>query len=319
MPSIDLPLDALREYAPSTYAPADLDRYWSATLETAIAQPLGVTADRHDLLLHGVDIYKVGFDGYDGGHISGWYVRPKGEGTFPGVVVYHGYSGRAPRPLDLYTLAAQGVAVVSFDCRGQNGESTDAARHESGSVAGWMTQGIRSPHEYYYRYVYADAVRALEVLASFEEVEQDRIAVTGVSQGGGLALAAAALSERPVFGWADVPFLCDFRRAIEVVDKLPYTEISDFLRAHPSLEHDVWHTLSYVDLLNLANRISCPVVVSVALWDDVCPPSTIFGVFRQIGSAEKELRVMPYHRHETSYDVNAERLRTLLDALGVPS
>jgi cephalosporin-C deacetylase len=317
MPSIDLPLEELRNYAPSIYPPADLDQYWSATLQAANAQPLGTILEAHELELRGVAISEVGFDGFEGGRIAGWYLRPEGEGTFPGVVVYHGYSGRGPRPLELYTLAAQGVAVLSFDCRGQNGESTDGVSRDGGYVAGWMTQGIRSPAEYYYRYVYADAVRAIEVLASFPEVDEQRIAVTGVSQGGGLALVAAALSDRPVFAWADVPFLCDFRRAVEVVDKKPYTEITDFLRAHPALEDDVWNTLSYIDLLNLADRVSCPVVVTAALWDDVCPPSTIFGVFRRIGSAKKTMRIMPYHRHETSYDVNAERLLALLEALGV--
>ena len=28
---------------------------------------------------------------------------------------------------------------------------------------------------------------------------------------------------------ADVPFLCDFRRAVEVTDAYPYREISDYL------------------------------------------------------------------------------------------
>jgi cephalosporin-C deacetylase len=317
MPSIDLPIEELRTYAPSPYGAADLDGYWRRTLEAATSQPLGVTLVPHDLALRGVEIFEVGLDGFESGHIAGWYVRPRERTGLPGVVVYHGYSARAPRPLDLYTLAAQGVAVLSIDCRGQNGLSSDGVERSAGNVAGWVTQGIRSPEEYYYRYVYADAVRALEVLASFDEVDAERIAVTGKSQGGGLALAAASLSQRPVFAWADVPYLCDFRRAIAVVDKRPYSEISDFLRAHPGLEEQVWETLAHVDLLNLADRIACPVVVTVALWDDICPPSTIFGVFSRIAAPQKELRVMPYHRHETSYEMNQDRLESLLGALGV--
>ena len=39
-----------------------------------------------------------------------------------------------------------------------------------GQHSGWMTKGIRSPKTYYYRYVYSDAVRALELLAAREEV-----------------------------------------------------------------------------------------------------------------------------------------------------
>ncbi len=317
MPSIDLPIEELRAYAPPPYPPADLDGFWRRTLEAAAAQPLGLTLVPHDLALRGVDIFEVGFDGLDNGHLAGWYLRPRGGTRLPGVVVYHGYSSRAPRPLELYILAAQGVAVLSIDCRGQNGLSSDGVERSAGRAAGWMTQGIRSPDEYYYRFVYADAVSAIEVLASFDEVDADRIAVTGKSQGGGLALAAASLSQRPVFAWADVPYLCDFRRAIAVADSGPSAEISDFLRAHSGLEEQVWGTLAHVDLLNLADRIACPIVVTVALWDDVCPPSTIFGVFGRIAAQEKDLRIMPYHRHETSYEIDRERLESLLGALGV--
>ena len=319
MPSIDLPLDDLRTYAPDRYPPLDLAEYWASTIEEARAQPLGLTLHTQDPPLRGVRIFAVAFDGFESGRVAGWYVRPRSEGIYPGVVVYHGYSGRAPRPLELYLLAAQGIAVLSIDCRGQNGASTDEISRTGGHVAGWMTQGIRSPTEYYYRYVYADSVRALEVLCSFDEVDEDRVAVTGFSQGGGLSLAAAALSERPAFCWADLPSMCDFPRAIQIAQRWPYTEIADFLRSHPAIEADVWRTLSYVDLLNLASSIKCPVVVSVGLWDEVCPPSTIFGVFRYIASPQKDLRILPYHRHENSYEIDVDRLMTLVRAVDAAS
>jgi cephalosporin-C deacetylase-like acetyl esterase len=124
-------------------------------------------------------------------------VRPSASGKFPGVCIYHGYSGRAPRPLDMLALAAQGICVLSMDCRGQNGQSQDTAVYLEGHQSGWMTQGIRDPRTYYYRYVYADAVRALDLLARREEVDEKRLAITGASQGGGITLAVAALSERP--------------------------------------------------------------------------------------------------------------------------
>ena len=57
-------------------------------------------------------------------------------------------------------LAAQGLCVLSMDTRGQNNQSQDAAITPEGHYMGWMTQGIRDPQTYYYRYVYADAIRA---------------------------------------------------------------------------------------------------------------------------------------------------------------
>src|SRR5205085_11066704 len=110
--------------------------------------------------------------------------------------------------------ASQGMCILSMDCRGQNGQSQDALVADEGHATGWMTKGIRDAKQYYFRFVYADAIRALELLARRDEVDERRLAVTGKSQGGALAMAAAALGERPLLpSLPDVPLLCDPRRA----------------------------------------------------------------------------------------------------------
>ena len=216
--------------------------------------------------------------------------------------MYHGYSMRAGRPLDMLPIAAMGICVLSMDTRGQNGQSEDASSSPQGHFHGWMTKGIRSPQEYYFRYVYADAVRALEVLAaSFDEVDTKRIAITGGSQGGGMTLAAAALSPAPRFlALPDIPFLCDFPRGIEIAPAGPYPEIPGFLKVFPNLQEQVMRTLSYCDNLNLAPWIKCKTIISNCLCDDICPPSTIFAVFNHI-TAEKQMEIYPYHKHDIPY------------------
>ena len=158
MPSIDMPLEQLRQYKPSLYREADFQSFWDSTVNSALAQPLNAELIPYNLPSTALQCYAVRFDGFEGGRIAGWFVRPKAGGTFPGVCWYHGYSGRAMRPLDLFPIAAQGVCVLSMDTRGQNGESDDATPAAEGHALGWMTKGIRSPRTYYYRYVYADAV-----------------------------------------------------------------------------------------------------------------------------------------------------------------
>jgi len=74
-------------------------------------------------------------------------------------------------------------------------------------------------------------VRALELLARREEVDETRLAIMGASQGGGLSLAVAALSDRPILSLPDIPFLCDFRRSIAITGAGPYPEIPGFLKA----------------------------------------------------------------------------------------
>ncbi|HYO07815.1 MAG TPA: acetylxylan esterase, partial [Tepidisphaeraceae bacterium] len=185
MPSIDMPLEQLRQYQPPLNREADFEEYWRSTLAEATKQPLNAELIPYDLPARGIECYAVRFDGFGGGRLAGWYLRPEAGGKAPGLCVYHGYSGRATRPLDLVAYAQQGMCVLSMDTRGQNGQSQDAATYPEGHAAGWMTQGIREPKHYYYRYVYADAVRALELLARREEVDAKRLAITGISQGGG--------------------------------------------------------------------------------------------------------------------------------------
>ncbi len=314
MPSIDMPLDQLRQYKPPLYREADFDAYWDSTIAEAIRQPLNVELIPYELPARGVRFYAVRYDGFGGGRIAGWYARPDSKGPFPGICQYHGYSGRGPRPMDLLNFASQGIAVLSMDCRGQNGQSEDAGSGCEGAVSGWMTRGIRDPKKYYYRFVYADAVRALELLAQRDEVDEKRLAITGGSQGGGISLAVSALSDRPILSLPDIPFLCDFRRAIQITPNGPYPEIVNVFKAFPAIESAAMRTLSYCDNLNLAPRIKCRTVISNALWDDVCPPSTIFGVYNHI-TAEKQMEIYPYHKHEIPYEQAETRFRIVMQTL----
>src|SRR5271155_5643456 len=127
MPSIDMPLEQLRQYKPSLYRAEDFEAFWETTISAAKKQPINGELIPCDLRARGLECYAVRFDGFEGGRLAGWYVRPEARGKFPGVCVYHGYSMRGTRPLDLIHFAAQGMCVLSMDCRGQNGQSQDAS------------------------------------------------------------------------------------------------------------------------------------------------------------------------------------------------
>lgn len=314
MPSIDMPLDQLRQYKPCLYREEDFEKFWEQTVAEAAAQPLNAELIPFKLPMRGLECFAVRYDGYQNGRIAGWYVRPDGKGPFPGLVRYHGYSGVGERPLDLIREAAQGICVLSMDCRGQGGHSTDGNVYEAGHSHGWMTLGIASPKTYYYRYVYADAVRALELLARREEVDASRLAITGGSQGGALTLAVAALSERPILAMPDIAFLCDFRRSIQITPDGPYPEIVKYLKQYPSRYEQTLRTLSYFDCLNLAPWIKCRTLHSVGLCDNVCPPSTVFSAYNHI-TAPKQMDVYPFHLHEIPYDHVESRWRLMIEML----
>src|SRR5688572_14008288 len=86
-------------------------------------------------------------------------------------------------PSSASTLPRRAISTLfPYTTLFRSGQSQDNAVTNEGFAPGWMTKGIREPKQYYFRYVYADAVRALEMLARREEVDDSRLAITGGSQ-----------------------------------------------------------------------------------------------------------------------------------------
>ena len=95
----------------------------------------------------------------------------------------------------------------------------------------------------------------------------------------------------------DVPFMQHIRHATEITDGYPYKEIAEFCKVHRDKVERVFDTISYVDGLNFAARATAPALYSVALMDDICPPSTVFASFNHY-AGPKEIEVYPYNGHE---------------------
>ncbi len=297
MPLFDLPLDQLVNYCPPRTAEPDFDAFWARTLDEAHAAPLRVEKRAVPYPALGVRVYELYYAGWRGARIAAWYIVPDGiQGPLPTLVHYHGYSGSKGEVHGYLLWALQGYAVLAVDVRGQSGNSNDPGQYTGGHVKGWMTLGALDPEEYYYRGAYMDCVRALDVACAQPEVDAERIGILGVSQGGGLTLAVAALDARPKLAMPEVPYLCHFRRAVDMAVRHPYLEISEYLMRWPEREETVWRTLSYFDNLNLAQRIACPVLVDVGLQDDICPPSSVYAAYNQI-RAPKRMEVYRYHNH----------------------
>jgi cephalosporin-C deacetylase len=179
-----------------------------------------------------------------------------------------------------------------------------------------MTRGIANPADYYYRRLFTDAVRAVDAAHSHEDVDPSRTFVEGGSQGGGLALAVAALRPDLAGVMADVPFLSDFPRAVDITERDPYAEVARYLKIHRDQIETVFHTLSYFDVSILVRTATAPALISVALMDQVCPPSTVFAAYNAY-PGERELRIYHYNDHEGGGALHEQtKLGWLADRLG---
>ena len=218
------------------------------------------------------------------------------------MVKFIGYGGGRGVPAEHMLLPALGYAVLVMDSRGQGGRWTTGATADGAGTGPEnslvMTRGITTPEEYYYTRMFVDAALAVDTARELAGSPEATIAVTGGSQGGALALAAAALrADSVLVCHADVPFLCDIQRAITLAPHAPYTEIPEFLAENVDLIPQALDTLRYIDCALLARRITATTLVSVGLMDDICPPSTVFAAYNEINAADKEIAVYPYSGH----------------------
>jgi cephalosporin-C deacetylase len=317
MPIYDLPLEELRTYSPPRHEAPDFDAFWSETLAEAQAFPLASRFEPVDFGLVTVETYDVTFNGFGGQPVKGWLLLPRHASGLPCVVEYIGYGGGRGFPADWLFWSSAGFAHLVMDSRGQgsawlHGDTPDPG--EAGAnphYPGFMTQGILSPQTYYYRRLITDAVRAVSAARSHPAIDPQRLAVTGVSQGGGLTLAVAGLDSQVAVAMPDVPFLCHYRRATELADTNPYQEIVHYCRIHRPEIEAVFNTLSYFDGVNFGARASARALFSVGLMDDICPPSTVFAAYNYY-AGPKDLRIYPFNQHEGGESYHAqEKLKFL--------
>nr|BFE61528.1 acetylxylan esterase [Dactylosporangium thailandense] len=300
----DKPLEELRAYRPERTEPADFDDFWARTLAAAREHDLAPEFRPGEPDLSTVEVVDVRFSGWNGERVAAWLLLPRHRtGPLPAVVEYVGYgSGRSLAHQRLF-MSAAGFAHLVMDSRGQGSAWRPGVTPDpdpdpgTGQYPGFMTRGIGHPDRYYYRRIMTDAARAVEAVRAHPAVDPRRVAVYGRSQGGGLALAAGALVPDVAAIVPDVPFLCHYRRATEITDKAPYSEIAQYLKARRTEVEPVFRTLAYFDGVNFAARATAPAQFGVGLMDDVCPPSTVYAAYNHY-AGPKEICVWPYNGHE---------------------
>lgn len=296
---IDRRIAELRAYRTPATAQPDLEAFWQRTIETYRSKPLNAALTRVEApTLATADVYELTYEGFDDTRVHGWYIRPaerSGE-KLPCIVSFHGYPGEAGYPEQHAGWLASGFAVLALESRGQLGRTGSRLPLESGHVKGFMSQNIMDKEQCYFRAILVDAMRGIDWAAERPDIDHDRIAAFGGSQGGGLTLAMAAISGKLRAAVADIPNLCHLDYAI-YHSQGSISEIAQYCSHYPDRLGQVLETLSYFDMLNLADRIAIPTMVSVAFKDPICPPETIFPVFERIASPVKELKMYPFIGH----------------------
>lgn len=302
MPLIDLGLEELKKYEGRNPRPADFDAFWDAGLFEMRALPESLRRKEAGFQLPAAQNEDWFFTGVGNAQIYARAAIPRAEGPHPVVVLFHGYTSRVADWLTLASWVAAGFAAVALDCRGQSGLSHDVGGVQGNTTHGNVTRGLLGPPEHlYYRQVFLDAAQLSGFVINQPEFDASRVFAHGASQGGGLALAAAALEPRIAACAPVYPYLCDYQRVWEMdLAKDAYTDLRTFFRTHDPRHQrlEEWFTkLGYIDVQHLATRINARVQMATGLMDTITPPSSQFAAFNRLTSP-KNVVIYPDFGHE---------------------
>ncbi|HPO90491.1 MAG TPA: acetylxylan esterase [Victivallales bacterium] len=278
--------------------PKDFLHFWKSMKERSENIPLALKREKKKCSLDKIDYYEISFNALDKTRIYGKLLLPPEakEKKVPVIIHYHGAGGWSSTPDSYSSWILMGAAVIACDFRNQSGKTGSESGCYGEGPTNFMGIGIMDKEHCGLYYLFTDAYRTVEVAKIISEIDSERIAVTGGSQGGGVSLAVAALHKDVKLCMADVPSSCWFEKRI--FDKSGgAADISNFIKNRPETLEKILNNLSYFDNVNLAPLIKCPVLVSCGLRDPVCPPQNVYAAFNNIKS-EKKIYSYVFAQHE---------------------
>ena len=272
----------------------DVASFWRATRERLAGEPMDAQVEPVAEALP-YKKFKVTLRSLDGVRVRAWLALPiKGEGSskpWPVIVTVPGYGG--PQQGVMLGECQRGYAILQLYPRSQ-GDSAELWQIDGPDKLTWH---LDRPEGAYYQGAYADVMRAIDFAVSRPDLDRDRIALVGTSQGGGISLAVAAIDSRVKAVVAHVPFLCDFRLAA----RTPKSLVKKLLDQAGRNDEAAWRTLDYFDPLQLAPQLHAPVLMSAGGKDETCPAATIQSVYARLPGV-KSLNFYPDLPHTTCLD-----------------
>ncbi len=306
---------------PTVTSPADFMAFWDG----AKAELAKVPVDARLTLLperctEKVNVYHVnlqnwGFPNWQPttSRLYGILCVPKAEGKYPallnvpgaGVRPYFGDVGNAERGIVTFQIGIHGIPVTM--------DPSVYTSLANGALQNYQFFSLDDRDRYYYKRVYLGCIRAVDFLASLPQVDANRMAVTGSSQGGALSIVTAALDPRIKWLGAYHPALSDMTGYLNGrAGGWPNMFTGNY--ADWTNKADKIKTVGYYDVVNFARLLKVPGRYSWGYNDDVCAPTSTYSAYNVI-NAPKTLELFQDSGHWI-YPEQYEHMNTwLLDQL----
>ena len=299
MRTVDLAFDGGLAVEPEKIAqavpePADFDAFWAKQKQELAKTPLKVLEKKEVPSKDpAVVIYDVKIACPGKRPVSGILTMPKDakEKSLSAVVLFHGYgvTGSGPR-MD------SGKTQIVFDINAHGIENRREASYyndlKNGELKGYALSASENenPENSYFKGMLMRLMRGLEFVKSLPEWNGKDFTVSGGSQGGFQAIAAAALDHDVTWCNAGVPWMAN---------------LGGVTKGRMGGFQPTWTPgLGYYDTANFAKRVKCPVAITTGTADYTCPPSSVMVVYNNISAPAKvEIWQAANHTHNRQHSL----------------
>jgi cephalosporin-C deacetylase len=263
------------QIAPGLPEPDDFMEFWQRQLKRLENRSKPVIEPYKD---HGTDlIYKLQVDSGDPDVGTGyaWLHVPPGDGPFPVVVRAHGAGVYSVPEENSREWAQYGCMCLSLNAHpipnDMPSEYYDDLRE--GALATYRFDGREDRESLYFVQMFLRNIMFIRAVADLEKWDGETLISEGHSQGGGQAIAAAALGENVTGMILSCPTHCDHAAPLNgrPAGWPQIVEWTDDVPDPAQLE-----ATRYIDGVNFARHVDVPTLIGVCYLDTLCTPTGVF-------------------------------------------
>ncbi|MEY3853770.1 MAG: hypothetical protein RI910_2750 [Verrucomicrobiota bacterium] len=216
--------------------------------------------------------------------ISAYMAKPVGATpkSLPIILTVHGAGVNDSSLGGSASWAARGFLAMDMNAHGlPNGKPRQYyADLYAGPMKGYRYENRQDREKGYFTGMMLRLVRAIDVLTAQPEWDGKHVVVSGTSQGGFQAIAAAGIDGRVTFFAAGVPAGCDHSGML--VNRIAgWPKIVPVEDGKP--DQAVLEAARYVDCVNFAARTKAKgAYFTVGFIDATCPPTSVYAAYNQL-------------------------------------
>ncbi len=304
-----------KKIKPSQPMPKDFAKYWQEQRKILSGIPMNVVMTPVESTDKNIEVFDVKADSFNG-LMRGYYARPKGakKGTMPAMLLTHGAGVRSSNKGNAIMWAKRGFIALDFNAHGIENGKDEAFYKNLGktTLRGYPYFGSDARDTSFFRALFMRDMRAMDFLEAQPEWDGKILVVYGGSQGGGQAIACAALNPKVSLTVPLVPAMCD-----HTGEKISRISGWPKLATHKNVKNKdaVLEASRYVDAMNFASLVKCNSLFNINLADNVCAPTSGFAAYNNV-KGRKSVIITEEARHRVAKEARAQCDNAILKHAG---